>query len=72
VTGALGEIDGVIEGSVIEFALGDDSKVEDDEGACSGVEAVAQTGLGLLGAGIAIRCVAGNTVDDIAVGSCAL
>jgi hypothetical protein len=39
VTGALGEIDGVIEGSVIEFALGDDSKVEDDEGACSGVEA---------------------------------
>jgi F0F1-type ATP synthase membrane subunit c/vacuolar-type H+-ATPase subunit K len=63
-----GAIAGDIECEITEFALSDDSDVEDDEDACIAVGTGASAGSGMFGACIAIRWVAGSTVAAAALG----
>jgi hypothetical protein len=63
-----GAIAGDIECEITEFALSDDSNVEDDEDARIAVGTGASAGSGMFGACIAIRCVAGSTVAAAALG----
>jgi hypothetical protein len=62
-----GEIEGAIEGAMSEVALSDDSELEDDAEACIAVEPGANAGSCQLGVSMAIRFVAGDSFEDVAI-----
>ena len=62
-----GEIEGAIEGAMSEVALSDDSELEDDGEACIAVEPGANAGSCQLGVRMAIRFVAGDSFEDVAI-----